>query len=102
MLDEITDKANVALAEEQLKLREQNEDLRRSNEQKLQESADLCALLEIKHVEENELTQLIEKLKDARNQQIIVFEREEAKLEIINNQQTDAMMRLKATEETLL
>lgn len=93
---------NAQLLQEQAQLVERNENLRLSNEQKLQESTDLCELLKIKRVEENELAQLIERLKDCRNQQIVVFEREEAKLEIINNQQIDAMNRLKATEEALL
>lgn len=93
---------NAQLLQEQAQLIERNENLRLSNEQKLQESTDLCELLKIKRVEEAELAQLIEKLKDYRNQQIVVFEREEAKLEIINNQQIDAMNRLKATEEALL
>ena len=58
--------------------------------------------IQIKQITENELNDAIEKLKDSRHQQIVVFEREEAKLEVINNQQIDAMNRLKATEEALL
>ena len=101
-LDLSIEAQNRILLQEHNDLVEQNKTLTQFNEQKLQESTDLCELLKIKRVEETELTQLIEKLKDCRNQQIVVFEREEAKLEIINNQQTDAMKRLKATEEALL
>ena len=101
-LDYSTEAQNQVLLREQEDLIQQNNVLRLTNEQKLQESADLCELLKIQHTEEAELRQLIEQLKDCRNQQIVVFEREEAKLEIINNQQTDAMIRLKATEEALV
>ena len=101
-LDQETAVKNAWLMQEQAELIKRNESLQFSNEQKLQESTDLCELLKIKRLEETELTQLIEKLKENRAQQIVVFEREEAKLEVINRQQTDAMNRLKAIEEALL
>ena len=101
-LDQETAVKNAWLMQEQAELIKRNESLQFSNEQKLQESTDLCELLKIKRLEETELTQLIEKLKENRAQQIVVFESEEAKLEVINRQQTDAMNRLKATEEALL
>ena len=67
----------------------------------MQESVQLEENIKIKQITQNELNEAIEKLKDSRHQQIVVFEREQAKLEVINQQQDDAMMRLKATEEAL-
>lgn len=67
----------------------------------MQESQELDKIIKIKQLTQNELNDAIEKLKDSRHQQIVVFEREQAKLEVINQQQDDAMMRLKETEEAL-
>lgn len=92
---------NVQLLQEQEEIHKRNSELLQNQSKILQESASLEEIIKIKQIEQNELNELIEKLKDSRHQQIVVFEREQAKLEIINQQQDDAMMRLKATEEAL-
>lgn len=79
-----------------------NEELRQSYERKLQEGEQLFEIIQNKQLEQNELNELIENLKKQRVEQLVVFEREQAKLEFINNQQDDAMMRLKATEEAVI
>lgn len=101
ILDEATILQNQRLLEKQAELFEKNESLRQSNEEKSQEAEELTKIIKIKQLEQNELAQLIENLKDSRNQQIVVFEREQAKLEVLNQQQDDAMKRLKTTEEAL-
>ena len=100
-IDKIVEQENEILTQRHDELVAQNEQLRRSCSEKSQEAEEFIKIIKNKQIEQNELNELIEKLKDSRQQQIIVFEREQAKLEVINQQQDDAMMRLKATEEAL-
>lgn len=100
-LDAEVEHQNAQLLQEQEGIHKRNSELLQNQAKILQESVQLEESIKIKQITENELNDAIEKLKDCRNQQIVVFEREEAKLEIINNQQADAMKRLKATEEAL-
>ena len=100
-LDIEIERQNAQLLQEQEEIHKRNSELLQDQAKILQESVQLEATIKIQQCTEKELNDAIEKLKDSRHQQIVVFEREQAKLEVINQQQDDAMMRLKATEETV-
>lgn len=100
-LDVEVERKNAQLLQEQEGIHKRNAELLQNQAKILQESQELDKIIKIKQLTQNELNDAIEKLTDCRHQQIIVFEREQAKLDIINQQQDDAMMRLKTTEEML-
>lgn len=100
-LDTEVERQNAQLLQEQEGIHRRNSELLQNQTKILQESVQLEENIKIKQITENELNDAIEKLKDCRHQQIVVFEREQAKLEVINRQQDDATMRLKETEEAV-
>lgn len=101
-LDIEIERQNALLLQEQEGIHRRNSELLQNQAKILQESVQLEKTIQIKQITENELNDAIEKLKDSRHQQIVVFEREQAKLEVINRQQDDAAIRLKETEESIV
>ena len=74
-LDIEIERQNALLLQEQEGIHRRNSELLQNQAKILQESVELEKTIKIKQVTENELNDAIEKLKDSRHQQIVVFER---------------------------